>query len=439
MSQSTHFKQTELGEIPEEWEVRELKEILSLSQSGIWGSEPDWSEDVFPVIRSTEIDQEGNLHLDSPTLAWRKVPKHRAVNYALRDGDILVVKSSGSRHLLGRVAYFKQQGEKVFLFSNFLHRLRANERVCTSLFLYYVLTSPIAKRTLEALQETTSGLRNLPIDEYLQMLIPLPPLEEQKRIAGVLRLVDEIIERTRQIVSLYEKAKKYALSHLLTKGIGHTRFKQTELGEIPEEWEVIKIGDIAVLEMQQILASNLPSETLYIGMEHIESGTGRLVTNCLPTVTSVKGNVFCFNPTHILYGKLRPYLNKVFLPDFCGCCSTELVPVKPNPNKVLRSFLFYQMLSPRFVLYAQQFSEGTRMPRVNLQKFLEFLIPLPPLEEQKRIAEILSTIDKAIDNERRYLEALGKLKKWLLNNLLTGKVRLPEWVGDTLKQVFPEG
>jgi len=420
MSQSTHFKQTELGEIPEEWEVRELKEILSLSQSGIWGSEPDWSEDVFPVIRSTEIDQEGNLHLDSPTLAWRKVPKHRAVNYALRDGDILVVKSSGSRHLLGRVAYFKQQGEKVFLFSNFLHRLRANERVCTSLFLYYVLTSPIAKRTLEALQETTSGLRNLPIDEYLQMLIPLPPLEEQKRIAGVLRLVDEIIERTRQIVSLYEKAKKYALSHLLTKGIGHTRFKQTELGEIPEEWELV--GVIQTFEdISALVAKVKKSDCKPLGKYPVVD-QGR---DFIAGYTDREGA--CFQLPVIVFGDHTRIFKLINFPFVRGADGVKVL--KPKTG-----------IDPYFLYYA---FTSLQLPTIGYQRhyaiFCEQKIPLPPLEEQKRIAEILSTIDKAIDNERRYLEALGKLKKWLLNNLLTGKVRLPEWVGDTLKQVFPEG
>jgi type I restriction enzyme S subunit len=212
----TRFKQTEIGELPEEWEVKPLREVLSLSQGGIWGNEPDNSVDVFPVLRSTEIDHEGNLHLDSPTMAWRKVPKQKAERYALKDGDILVVKSSGSAHLLGRVALFRQQGEQIFLFSNFLHRLRANDEICNSIFLYYVLISPIAKQTLKQIQETTSGLRNLPMDEYLQMPIPLPPLEEQKRIAEMLGTIDSAIENERRYLGVLEKCKRWLLDNLLT-------------------------------------------------------------------------------------------------------------------------------------------------------------------------------------------------------------------------------
>jgi type I restriction enzyme S subunit len=212
----TRFKQTEIGELPEGWEVKPLREVLSLSQGGIWGDEPDNSVDVFPVLRSTEIDHEGNLHLDSPTMAWRKVPRQKAERYALKDGDILVVKSSGSAHLLGRVALFHQQGEQIFLFSNFLHRLRANDEICNSIFLYYVLISPIAKQTLKQIQETTSGLRNLPMDEYLQMPIPLPPLEEQKQIVEMLSTIDAAIENERRYLGVLEKCKRWLLDNLLT-------------------------------------------------------------------------------------------------------------------------------------------------------------------------------------------------------------------------------
>jgi type I restriction enzyme S subunit len=222
-----------MGELPEGWEVKPLREVLSLSQGGIWGDEPDNSVDVFPVLRSTEIDHEGNLHLDSPTMAWRKVPRQKAERYALKDGDILVVKSSGSAHLLGRVALFHQQGEQIFLFSNFLHRLRANDEICNSIFLYYVLISPIAKQTLKQIQETTSGLRNLPMDEYLQMPIPLPPLEEQKQIVEMLSTIDAAIENERRYLRVLEKCKRWLLDNLLT---GKIRLS-------PEVDEILKGGE----------------------------------------------------------------------------------------------------------------------------------------------------------------------------------------------------
>jgi len=250
--------------------------------------------------------------------------------------------------------------------------------------------------------------------------------------------VDRVAEETKRIINIYERAKKFALKHLLTRGIGHTRFKQTEIGELPEEWDVVRLGDVATLEMEQIPVSALPEDTLYVGMEHIESNTGRLITDKLPTVRNIKGLVFQFTPDHILYGKLRPYLNKVWKPHFSGVCSTELVPIRCDEKQIDGNYLKFWLLSPMFVVYAKKFSEGTRMPRVNLKALINAPIPLPSLEEQKQIAEMLSTIDAAIENERRYLGVLEKCKKWMLDNFLTGKVRLPPEVDEILKGGLPD-
>jgi type I restriction enzyme S subunit len=198
-----------------------------------------------------------------------------------------------------------------------------------------------------------------------------------------------------------------------------TRFKQTEIGELPEEWEVVKLGDVAVLEMEQIPVSTLPENTLYVGMEHIESNTGRLLTDELPTVRGIKGLVFQFTPEHILYGKLRPYLNKVWKPDFSGVCSTELVPIRCNKNQINSDYLKFWLLSPMFVAYAKKFSEGTRMPRVNLKALINAPIPLPPLEEQKRIAGVLRLVDRVAEETRRIVDIYERAKRFALKRLLT--------------------
>ena len=258
------------------------------------------------------------------------------------------------------------------------------------------------------------------LQKFLEFLITLPPLEEQKRIAGVLRLVDEIIECTKQIVSLYEKAKTYALSHLLTKGIGHTRFKQTELGEIPEEWELV--GVIQTFEdISALVAKVKKSDCKPLGKYPVVD-QGR---DFIAGYTDREGA--CFQLPVIVFGDHTRIFKLINFPFVRGADGVKVL--KPKTG-----------IDPYFLYYA---FTSLQLPTIGYQRhyaiFCEQKIPLPPLEEQKRIAEILSTIDKAIDNERCYLETLGKLKKWLLNNLLTGKVRLPEWVGDTLKQVFPEG
>ena len=427
------FKQTEIGELPEEWEVVRAEEDFEIiigktpsrNQSKYWdkSNETDnfWAtiEDLkerFITTTKERVSDEG-----IKVARMRRVPEGTVlVSFKLTIGRVAIA---------GRPLYFNEAIAAFLPKSN----CRFNRD-----FLFYALhLLPLWAEQQNLIDQAVKGV-TLNKKKLQRLLLPLPPLEEQKRIAGVLRLVDKIAEETKRIINIYEKAKKFALKHLLTRGIGHTRFKQTEIGELPEEWEVVRLGDVATLEMEQIPVSALPEDTLYVGMEHIESNTGRLITDKLPTVRNIKGLVFQFTPDHILYGKLRPYLNKVWRPHFSGVCSTELVPIRCDEKQIDGNYLKFWLLSPMFVVYAKKFSEGTRMPRVNLKALINAPIPLPSLEEQKQIAEMLSTIDAAIENERRYLGVLEKCKKWMLDNLLTGKVRLPPEVDEILKGVLPD-
>jgi type I restriction enzyme S subunit len=126
-------------------------------------------------------------------------------------------------------------------------------------------------------------------------------------------------------------------------------------------------------------------------LEHIESHTGRFIGSTEPV--DVKSSTFKFSSEHVLYGRLRPYLNKVLLPDFSGHCSTEIFPLKPRPG-LSREFLQYWFLRDATVAWIDATSTGARMPRANMNAVLAFEFLLPPLPEQRRIVGIL---DKTFD------------------------------------------
>jgi type I restriction enzyme S subunit len=277
-----------------------------------------------------------------------------------------------------------------------------------------------------------------------EQFIPLPPLEEQKRIAGVLRLVDRVAEETRRIVSIYERAKRFALKHLLTRGIGHTRFKQTEIGELPEEWEVVRLEDVA----RVFSGSSAPQ-----GREYFENGIFPFVrvqdlarygqTRCLTEVTD-KVNERAVQEHHmvlarkgtILFPKSGAALEKNHraILGVDAYIVSHLAAVEANPEKVDNEFLFWWLCR----IDMTSLNPNPGYPSIRLEEIKNLTIPLPPLEEQKQIAEMLSTIDAAIENERRYLGVLEKCKRWLLDNLLTGKIRLSPEVDEILKGVLPD-
>jgi type I restriction enzyme, S subunit len=153
------------------------------------------------------------------------------------------------------------------------------------------------------------------------------------------------------------------------------------------EWQRKTLGEVCVVEKRQGIHKQLP----YVGLEHIESKTGRFIGSTEPL--GVKSSTFKFTAEHILYGRLRPYLNKVLAPDFVGHCSTEIFPIKPSPQ-VSREFLQYWFIRDETVTKIDATCTGARMPRASIDAVLSFEFMLPPLPEQQRIVGIL---DEAFD------------------------------------------
>ncbi|MBN1351929.1 restriction endonuclease subunit S [candidate division KSB1 bacterium] len=179
-----------------------LKKVLANFGNGIWGEEAN-EHNGYPILRSTNIHN-GNLVLDN--VAFRKVSKKSKGKYRLETGDIIVTSSSGSKHLIGKNAYFTvPEDNKVYLFSNFTYRLKPNKDLIEPKYLYYYLNSKTAKNFLERIQSTTSGLRNLNTKLYIEQEIPLPTPSEQKRIVEILDQGDALRKKRAQADKIAER------------------------------------------------------------------------------------------------------------------------------------------------------------------------------------------------------------------------------------------
>ena len=138
----------------------------------------------------------------------------------------------------------------------------------------------------------------------------------------------------------------------------------------------------------------------YIGMESIETGTGQLsVQELSKTPEAPEANSFRFGREHVLYGKLRPYLNKVYAPDFEGKCSTELIPLRPSGD-LDRHYLAYFLRAPSTVAAISQKVAGARMPRADMAFLLSLPIPLPAMDRQRRVVELLSRAENIVRMRR---------------------------------------
>ena len=177
-------------------------------------------------------------------------------------------------------------------------------------------------------------------------------------------------------------------------------------------WIYKVLSSVCEIDKLQELNKDLP----YVGMEDMESNTGRFLGSLDPQ--TVKSSTFKFDAEHVLYGRLRPYLNKVLVPNFSGHCSTEIFPLKPS-SELDRGFLFYWLTMSGTVDQINRTCTGARMPRANMKEVMTFQIPLPPLHEQKRIVAILDEafagIDAAIANTEKNLANARELFESYLN------------------------
>jgi type I restriction enzyme S subunit len=195
-------------------------------------------------------------------------------------------------------------------------------------------------------------------------------------------------------------------------------------------WQKKKLGDVCDFDKTQGIYRGLP----YVGLEHIESHTARFIGSSEPQ--PVKSSTFRFSDKHVLYGRLRPYLNKALAPDFDGHCSTEIFPIKPH-NDLSREYLLYWLLADDTCDRINATCTGARMPRAQMNDVLGFEIPVPPLSEQHRIVAILDEafagIATAKANAEKNLQNARAIFESHLQSVFTQ--RGEGWVDRTLDQV----
>jgi len=193
-------------------------------------------------------------------------------------------------------------------------------------------------------------------------------------------------------------------------------FKETEIGPIPVEWEVVRLDKLCRLGRESVDPQESP-EMPYVGLQHIDSGEPQL--RKWGSGSEVKSSKKHFFPGDVLYGKLRPYLDKAVLAEIEGICSTDILVLKANLERTTRGFLVYSLHTRRFLSYAISTTSGTNLPRTRWISLSDFKLALPPLPEQRRIAHVLRTIQRAIAAQEDLIAAARETKRSLMQRLFT--------------------
>jgi type I restriction enzyme S subunit len=410
--------------LPEGWKWVRLGEVAENKKfsivDGPFGTQlhaDEYIEDgEIPVVRVINLSFEGKFIEKDLVFISQQKAKQLSRSKVV-PGDIIIAKTGAT---IGKCGVFPKSFLEGIIASSCM-KVSIDKTKASNLFLLFWLVSRHGQNAIiNSAFGTTRTTIN--ISPFKNLLIPLPPLPEQRKIAQILETVDNAIEKTEKIIEKYRRIKQGLMQDLLTKGIdekGNIRsekthkFKDSPIGRIPEEWEVVRLGEILKYEQPQKYIVKSEEYDEKSGVPVLTAGK----TFILGYVDENEG--ICNDLPVILFDDFTTdsrYINFPFK-------------VKSSATKILRARdesidLFYVYNALQLI----RLKPGSDHKRFWISEYSKMFIPLPPLSEQKRIAEILSQIDQAIEKEEKYKEKLERLKKGLMEDLLTGKVRVNKLV-----------
>ena len=400
-----------IGEIPEHWCLALVKSIFNRRTKK---NNPILTEERL----SLSIEKGVTLYSEKTTNLDRFKEDFTQYQIAYPNDIVLnsmnmIVGAIGISHYLGCVSpvYYvitpKDKNINVKYYGYLLNNFRIRN-------LYHALGEGIYAIDRGEGRINTCRLK-VSYDKFGSIIIPIPSINEQQSIAAYLDQkcgeIDELITLQEKMITKLQGYKQSVITEAVTKGLDkNVPLKDSGIewiGEIPEHWEVKRLKNVC---SQINIKENSKRNSLpYIGLENIESGSGRYID----TISEIEGmaNRFCKN--NVLFGKLRPYLSKVYLAEKDGICSPEFIVYDTKSNN--SRFIHKLLLSQPFIDVVNSSTYGAKMPRANGEFINNIYVQIPPLSEQQSIADYLdqrcSEIDELISIKQQKIEKLKEYKK----------------------------
>ena len=404
------YKQTEVGMIPEEWEVVKLGDIIKNTQLGI-NAKSSVNTKGIPLLKMGNLTKGG---FDFEKLENISNNTENINEYYLKFGDFLF-NTRNTPELVGKSAVWKWNDSKI-IFNNNIMRINFNQNI-DSFFYGFYFASDTGWKQLKKISKGTTSVGAIYNKDLIKLKVPLPPLTEQQKIAAILTSVDNKIEIIDEQIAKTEMLKKGLMQKLLSEGIGHTEFRESEVGRIPKEWEVVRQGDVAkFFNGRAYKLSEWEEEgTPVIRLQNLTgSGTEYYYSTMkLPEHQYVYNGdlIYMWSATFGVYiwkGEKAIYHYHIWKVE----CS----------NSLDKMYMYYSL--DKLTEKLKQSSHGATMLHITKSGMEKTLMALPPITEQKQIAKILSTTDDKLDTLRAKKEKYESLKKGLMQKLLTGEVRV---------------
>ncbi len=380
-----------------------LDEVCSRITDGTHQS-PTWVESGVPFIFVSNIKSR-SISLDTSKFISSEEYEKLTQRTPIEIGDVLytVVGSYGKPAMV--------RNSQPFAFQRHVAHLKPNRDLLDPEYLELILEAPEVKRQAD---ERVTGVaqKTLILRELRSLQIPLPPLAEQKRIAGILDAADALRAKRRESLAQLDALLQSTFLHLFGDPVTN-----------PMGWERRPLGEITSIDAPMIDPQKTEyANLLHYGPDRIEKETGEL----LPALTAeqdglISGKFLC-SPGEILYSKIRPYLNKVALVRERCLCSADVYPVRPDGEVLTKEYLWLLLRSGAFLDYVAGFSRRANIPKLNRKQFSGYQAPLPPLDLQHRFARIVESVERQKERLRGHLAELDALFASLQHRAFRGEL-----------------
>lgn len=393
---------------PKGWKIERLDKLAEIQTGIAKGAQKEKPVVVLPYLRVANV-QDG--HVDLTEMKTIEVPERKLNRYLLRRGDLLMTEG-GDFDKLGRGCIWEGQVEPC-VHQNHVFAVRVTSSELSNEYLEQLTASPWGRRYFLSCSKQSTNLASVNTSQLKAFPLLLPPLGEQQKIASILSRWDQKLDTLKALVAT-KTERVCALRQQLLNGtrrfptFKHVRWRNVRLADVAE--------NVSERNQGQLTDERLYAVTKAEGMipmrEHVK---GESQDRC----KIVAQNWFAYNPMRLNIGSIARWQKKEPV-----MVSGDYVVFRCKENALLPDYLDHLRHSGRWTSFVKAAGNGSVRVRIYFDDLGHLSFPLPPVHEQRRIADVLNACDREIRLLIAELEALKQQKRGLMQKLLTGEVRV---------------
>ena len=385
-------------------EKYKLGEISEFIRNGASIKQFD-NADGYPITR---IETISNLKIDFKKMGYANIYElGKYEDYLLKKGDILMSHINSDVHL-GKSAVMEDDSKKIIHGMNLLC-IRLKKEMANSKYMYYYFNHKLFRNKLSKIIKKSVNQASFSVTDLKKIDIEIPNIETQKKIVEILDKAQFLIDKKKEQIELLDELVKSRFIEMFGDPVSNSK-----------DWKKQKINEVAPVSNYK---GEFDEEKIWLlNLDMVESNSGRIIDFNYVNKEEIGSSTCTFDTSNVLYSKLRPYLNKVVIPDRRGYATSEMTPLKPNKKVLNREYLTYSLRNKSFVDYISEKVSGAKMPRVVMNDFKSFELPIPPIELQNEFAEFVTKIDEIKSKMKASLSELEDNFNSLMQKAFKGEL-----------------